>query len=270
MTLISQTFDALKSDSKKALIPFLTADFPNRDTFIHLLHQLPKYGANIIEIGIPFSDPMADGEVIQKTSLQAINNGFKLNQLLNDIQNFKLSYPEVPIVLMTYLNPIHRFGIRDFLMKAQDQKVDAILFVDLPPEQHKSLIYFDTTLDFIRLITPTSNTDRLPIILNNSSGFLYYVSVKGITGTKMPEAEIVQKHLQLIRSQIELPLVIGFGISNPKIAADMAEISDGIIVGSSFIRPFLSASEQDYVSISNQQLSFIHSISKAINYGTSF
>ena len=268
MRLISKTIETLKADSKKALIPFLTADFPNRDTFIHLLHQLPKYGANIIEIGIPFSDPMADGEIIQKTSLQAISNGFKLEQLLNDIYHFKLSYPEVPIVLMTYLNPIHRFGIREFIMRAQDQKVDAILFVDLPPEQHKSLIYFDTSLDFIRLITPTTDTDRLPIILNNSSGFLYYVSVKGITGTQTPNAGVVQKHLQLIRSQIDLPLIIGFGISNPQIAADMAGISDGVIVGSSFIRPFLTATEQDYLSISNQQLTFIQSISKAINNGS--
>ena len=263
--LIKLTFDHLKSNNKKAIVPFLTADFPNRDIFLEMLYELPNKGSNIIEIGIPFSDPMADGEVIQKASLQSIKNGFRLTQLLHDISAFKQSFPKIPIVLMSYINPIFSFGMREFVATAEASLVDGLLLVDLPPEQHNSLVYFDASVDFIRLVTQTTDIDRLPLILKNSSGFIYYVSVKGITGTQQPNIDVVSNHLDFIRTKISLPLLIGFGISTPKIALEMASISDGIIIGSSILKPFLNSNQTEYPQIKTKQLEFIDTVAGVIN-----
>mgnify|MGYP001453784366 CR=1 FL=1 len=264
-SLISKTFETLSSKKKKAIIPFLTANFPNRSVFLELLYALPDEGAHIIEIGIPFSDPMADGKVIQKTSEIALKQQFNLNQCLQDIAGFKKTHPTIPIVIMTYINPLIKFGIHEFLSSAENVGVDGLLMVDVPAENHEKIIKRPTQLDMIRLVTPTTNSDRLPIIQDHSSGFIYYVSVKGITGSQVPNPDVVQAHLNVISSQLHLPMVIGFGISSISIAKQMAAIADGIVIGSSFLKPFLDSSST-LPNIVKQQLSFIRSISSAINH----
>ena len=265
--LIQQTFADLKHKQAKAVIPFLTADFPNREIFLHLLHELPHHGATIIEIGIPFSDPMADGTVIQKASAQSIQQGFQLQQCLHDVADFKQAHPKIPIVLMTYVNPLFQYGMNDFLCDAQKAKVDGLLMVDVPPEHHKHIVTIETDINMIRLITPTTHAERLSKIQHHASGFIYYVSVKGITGSQVPQASTVQKHLSVIKNKINLPMVIGFGISNEDIAKDMSDISDGVVIGSSFIHPFLNAHRDDFKSISTQQLLFINRIHDRIHHG---
>ena len=265
--LIASTFQALKQQNQKALIPFLTADYPNRTEFLRLLHGLPDAGATIIEIGIPFSDPMADGSVIQKTSAQAINQGFQLQQCLRDVSDFKADFPKTPIVLMTYINPLIQYGMDQFLMDAKASSVDGLLMVDVPPEHHDTIIQTPTDIDMIRLVSPTTDANRLPIIQANASGFIYYVSVKGITGSQAPDPAIVSQHLSLIKNKIDLPMVIGFGISNADIAKDMAMISDGVVIGSSLIKPYLECSDSDYSAITKQQLVFISDIYRSINHG---
>ena len=266
-TLIQQTFEALKRQGKKAIIPFLTADFPNRDHFLQLLHALPNAGATMIEIGIPFSDPMADGTVIQRTSEQAIKQGFQLKQCLNDVAEFKQIHPQIPIVFMTYVNPLMQYGMSLFLTDALTAQVDGLLMVDVPPEHHDRIVQDDTSLNMIRLITPTTDTSRLSVIQDNASGFIYYVSVKGITGSQAPDPAIVSEHLSMIKHNIDLPMVIGFGISNAAIAKEMAMISDGVVVGSSLIKPYLDAPEADYSMITKQQLTFIANINQVVNHG---
>ena len=265
--LIASTFQALKQQNQKALIPFLTADYPNRTEFLRLLHGLPNAGATIIEIGIPFSDPMADGSVIQKTSAEAINQGFQLQQCLRDVSDFKAAFPKTPIVLMTYINPLIQYDMDDFLRHAQESKVDGLLIVDLPPEHHEHIVTIETDINMIRLITPTTHADRLSLIQHHASGFIYYVSVKGITGSQAPDPTVVSQHLSLIKNKIDLPMVIGFGISNADIAKDMAMISDGVVIGSSLIKPYLECAKTDYSAITQQQLAFISDIYRSINHG---
>lgn len=266
-SLIQQTFEQLNRENKKAIIPFITADFPNRDQFLRLLHELPRHGASIIEIGIPFSDPMADGLVIQRTSEHAINQGFRLNQCLLDVAEFKRVHPQIPVVLMTYVNPLMQYGMDDFLVDAGNALVDGILMVDVPPEHEHHIVKVPTQLSMIRLVTPTTTPQRLSVIQAKASGFIYYVSVKGITGSQVPNPAIVSQHLAIIRQEIHLPMVIGFGISNAAVAKDMARISDGIVIGSSFIKPYLDAPESGFGSITTQQLAFIENIYQQVNNG---
>ena len=166
---------------------------------------------------------------------------------------------------MSYANPIMQFGIEAFINKTETAGLDGLLLVDVPPDQHQTVIKETTSISMIRLVTATTDIDRLKNIQNNASGFIYYVSVKGTTGTQVPNYKTVEEHLNIIKKQIHLPTVIGFGISNEKVANEMASISDGVIIGSSFLKPFLYAKEEDYTKIGNEQLNFIHSIEKKIN-----
>ena len=249
---IESTFKLLKAANQKAVIPFLTADFPNRDVFLELLHALPKHGADIIEIGIPFSDPMADGSTIQKTSAIAIQNGFTIAQCLDDIRTFKSIFPTVPIVIMTYANPIVCYGATHFAEQAAHVGVDGLLLVDVPPELTPTIFNTPPTMDMIHLITATTAEDRLSTIQQHASGFSYYVSVKGTTGNKTPSATEISSHVTSIKKSIQLPMVIGFGISSPAIAKEMADISDGIVIGSSLLAPFLNSDAPHSTTITTQ------------------
>ena len=260
MSLITDTLNACKDANTKAVIPFLTANFPNRDLFNAMLHKLPEHGATIIEIGIPFSDPMADGSTIQKTSEAAIAHGFRMDDCLVDIQTFKEAYPHIPIVIMTYANPIIQYGTEAWCTDAANAGVSGLLAVDVPPESAEKLFPSSMPLDMIRLVTATTDMARLPVIQDGAGGFIYYVSIKGVTGTAAPDPTIVADHLSMLRQHIQLPVVIGFGISSPEIAADMAQISDGVVIGSSLIRPFLDAPESDYNQIMTEQLQYLQSI----------
>ena len=263
--LIAKQFNELKKNNQKALIPFLTAHFPNRTVFNELLHQLPDHGASIIEIGIPFSDPMADGVVIQKTSEIAIKNGFNLRDLFDDINKFKSKFPSVPIIFMTYLNPLIQYGMDAFLLKSKEISCDGLLIVDLPPENAHHVISNDYDLDMIRLVTPTTTESRLPIIQESAGGFIYYVSVKGVTGTKKPNPHEIKSHLDNLRNEISLPIVIGFGINSTEIAEEMAAISDGVVIGSSLIKPFIDSSPDKYQTVMKDQLIYLDQLHRSIN-----
>lgn len=260
---IHQVFNLLALNKKKALIPFLTANFPTRSIFNDMLHALPLYGASLIEIGIPFSDPYADGHIIQQTSAQAITHGFTMHDLFEDIREFKATHSNVPIVLMTYLNPIIQCD--NFIQTAQKSGIDGLLVVDLPPNHTHTVFASNHLIDMIRLVTPTTALDRIPLIASHASGFLYYVSVKGVTGTKEPDLANIQSHISLIQASVALPTVIGFGIRSRKKAKEMANISDGIVIGSALLEPFLTASDTTYASIKQDQLAFIQSIYQEIN-----
>ena len=184
---------------------------------------------------------MADGEVIQKTSFTAIKNGFNMNVLFNDIRSFKNQFPTIPIVLMTYLNPLIQYGMDSFLKTAKENGVNGILIVDLPPENFGKVINNSYGLDMIRLVTATTSNKRVQIIQQNASGFIYYVSIKGVTGSKLPNPAEIKNHLDELNESISLPKVIGFGINSIESAQQMAKISDGIVIGSSLLKPLLDA-----------------------------
>ena len=263
---IQDAFNYLKQQNKKALIPFITAHYPNRDLFNYFLNNLPHNGANIIEIGIPFSDPMADGEVIQKTSFTAIKNGFSMDVLFEDIRSFKNQFPTIPIVLMTYLNPLIQYGMDSFLKTAKDNGVNGILIVDLPPENFGKVINNSHGLDMIRLVTATTSNERVQIIQQNASGFIYYVSIKGVTGSKLPNPAQIKNHLDELNESISLPKVIGFGINSIESAQQMANISDGIVIGSSLLKPLLDSDTSSLKDCIDTQLSFLNQVNNAINH----
>lgn len=237
MSRIQTTFQNLKSTNQKALITYIVAGDPTTDTSLHYMHDLVAGGADIIELGMAFTDPMADGPTIQAAHLRALDSGITLQKTLDLVKLFRTKNKTTPIVLMGYANPIHAYGIDAFYKAAQESGVDGTLIVDVPPEEDHDWFAAATknNIDFIRLATPTTSEDRLKIILNHAQGFLYYVSIAGITGTAQSNAETIKPHIDMIRSHTTIPLVIGFGIKNRNDAENMSAIADGIVVGSALI-----------------------------------
>ena len=237
MNRIKRTFANLKKNNKKALGIFLTAGDPDLETSLDILVNLPKNGADFIEIGMPFSDPMADGPVIQESSERALKSGMNLEKCLSLVKTFREINNEVPIILMGYYNPIYKYGREIFVKKALEYGVDGLIIVDLPPEEDEELYNYSEkhNLSLIRLITPTTNKKRLARILNDATGFIYYVSITGITGTQAANPDDVLLKLNNVRQYTKLPVVIGFGIRTPEQALKMARISDGIVVGSAVV-----------------------------------
>ena len=238
MTLrIDNCFETLKLTDKKALITFLTAGDPNYDLSLELIKSLPEAGADIIEIGMPFSDPMADGPAIQASSLRAINSGHKMEKTFEMIESFRKDNSHTPIILMGYFNPIYNYGVDSFIKKIIDIEVDGVIVVDLPPEEDNELCNAleSADLSFIRLVTPTTNADRLNKILQKTSGFLYYVTVTGITGQNSADLKELETSINLIRSESNLPIVAGFGIKSRKDVENISALTDGVVVGSSIV-----------------------------------
>ncbi len=231
---IENCFNSLKSRNKKALITFLTAGDPNYNLSLELIEALPQAGADIIEIGMPFSDPMADGPAIQASSLRAINSGHKMEKTFDMVKSFRKKNSHTPIILMGYFNPIYNYGVNNFIEKIVSLEVDGIIVVDLPPEEDSELCdaLENTEVSFIRLITPTTNPERLNKILQKTSGFLYYVSIAGITGSKRPEIKNVESAVKEIRMKTTLPVGVGFGIRTEDDIKKVSSFADGIIVGS--------------------------------------
>lgn len=238
MTRIEKTFKQCKNEGRKALITFVTAGDPDYETSLDVLKSLPKAGADIIELGMPFADPGADGPVIQLANQRALNNGANMHQTLKMVKDFRSQNQDTPIVLMGYYNPVLAYGIDAFTKDAHDAGVDGFIIVDLPPEEDQFLrrLCKDKSLDLIRLITPTSNAERLETLLEGISGFLYYVSIAGITGAAKPDINKIKPHIEQIKSLTDLPIAIGFGIKTPEDAAHMAKIADGVVVGSSIVK----------------------------------
>ncbi len=237
MSRIQQCFSQLKANNKTALIPFVTAGDPNPGITVPLMHTLVESGADIIELGVPFSDPMADGPVIQRASERALEHHVSLCDVMQMVGQFRQQNQETPVVLMGYLNPIEVMGYQTFAQQAAAAGVDGALTVDIPPEEGHDLVRAlqAVELDAIFLAAPTSNEYRLKLIAEAGSGFIYYVSLKGVTGSANLVLDEVASKLAQIRELSALPLGVGFGIKDAEMAARMAKISDAVIVGSALV-----------------------------------
>ncbi|CAM3573234.1 tryptophan synthase subunit alpha [Halomonas sp. FME1] len=230
-------FAKLKQANRPALVSYLTAGDPDADTSRRLLHGLPAAGVDVIELGMPFSDPMADGPAIQKAALRALNNGQTQVKTLEMVRRFREENSTTPIVLMGYYNPIYCYGVERFLADAVRAGVDGLIVVDLPPEHDDELCQPAAKhgIDFIRLATPTTDAKRLPNVLANASGFIYYVSVAGVTGGSAPTPERLERAVADLREHTELPIAVGFGIRTPAQAAAIGRYSDAVVVGSALV-----------------------------------
>ena len=267
---IKMKFDELKRQKKKGLITFVTAGDPNYDASLEILKKLPEAGADIIEIGMPFTDPMADGPGIQASYLRALEAGQTLKKTIQLVKEFREFNVSIPIVLMGYYNPIYKYGVDLFLKDIKAIGVDGLIIVDLPPEADVELCIpsLKKNIDFIRLATPTSSEERLPIIINNASGFLYYVSVTGITGSKTPEITSIKNKVEIIRKFTKLPIAVGFGIRTPEQAVNIAKTADAVVVGSAIIDKINEAYKKDKNNnqlIAEYAANLVKSLSTALN-----
>lgn len=237
MGRIGKKFESLSGKNEKALIVYLTAGDPSMDVTKDLILTLEKSGVDILEIGVPFSDPTADGPIIQAASQRALKTGATLSGVLAMVADIR-KVSQIPIVLFGYFNPIFAYGVETFAEDAKDSGVDGLLVVDLPPEEASELrIHSDTAgLDFISLVAPTTGRDRLKIILQNASGFLYYISITGITGTVAPKIEDIGREVGKIRKLTKMPVAVGFGIANAEQAKAISALSDGVIIGSAIVK----------------------------------
>lgn len=234
---IAARFAALKQAKRAGLVTFTMAYDPEYDTSLNILRALPKVGVDIIEIGMPFSDPMADGPSIAAAGNRALQAGAKMHGVLQMVKDFRDEDKDTPIILMGYYNPILHYGIDAFVRDAKAAGADGLIVVDLSPEEDEELYRATQAagLALVKLLTPTTDESRLKTILQKASGFLYYVSVAGITGTKSASLVSVKAALTAFRKHTELPIVVGFGIKTPEQAAEMASIADGVVVGSALV-----------------------------------
>ncbi len=237
MSRIKACFAQLKKNNKKALLPYVAAGDPNPEITLDLMHAMVASGADIIELGVPFSDPMADGPVIQKASERALKYGTSLTDVLQMVKTFRQTNNDTPIVLMGYLNPVEVMGYETFAQAASDAGVDGVLTVDIPPEEAQTYIpalkQYD--IDPIFLLSPTTTKERMKLICQYASGFIYYVAVKGVTGTSALNTAEVAERLQIIREVTDLPVGVGFGIKNAETAAAIGQVSEAVVVGSALV-----------------------------------
>jgi tryptophan synthase alpha chain len=236
-TRIDARFAQLKKEGRSAFVAFLMAGDPDPATSLAIIKALPKAGADMIEIGMPFSDPMADGPSIQAAGLRALKAGMTLKKTLELVRAFRESDNTTPLVLMGYYNPIYIYGVDKFLVDAKSAGVDGLIIVDLPPEEDTELCVpaLKAGLNFIRLATPTTDDKRLPAVLANTSGFVYYVSITGITGAAAANAKVVADAVARIKRHTSLPVCVGFGIRTPDVARAIAERADGAVVGTALV-----------------------------------
>ncbi len=238
MTRIDDTFARLKSQHKKAFVAYIMAGDPDVATSLAVMRGLPGAGVDVIELGLPFTDPMADGPTIQLAGQRALEAGQTLAKTLQMVQDFRKTNTATPIVLMGYYNPIYSRGVDRFLAEARAAGIDGLIIVDLPPEEDAELCLpaQGAGLNFIRLATPTTDAKRLPKVLQNTSGFVYYVSVTGITGAAAAVATDVGPEVARIKASTNLPVIVGFGISTPEQARAIAAVADGCVVGSAIVK----------------------------------
>ncbi|MGO3931641.1 tryptophan synthase subunit alpha [Rhodopseudomonas pseudopalustris] len=234
---IEARFAALQQQGRAAFVTFLMAGDPDLETSLALIKALPQAGADIIEIGMPFTDPMADGPAIQAAALRALQSGTTLKKTLDLVRAFRAGDNVTPIVLMGYYNPIYIYGVDQFLIDAKEAGIDGLIVVDLPPEEDGELCLpaMRAGLNFIRLATPTTDDKRLPAVLANTSGFVYYVSITGITGSASADAKAVSSAVQRIKRHTPLPVCVGFGIRTTDAANEIARHADGAVVGSALV-----------------------------------
>ncbi len=246
-TRIDQRFQTLKAEGRAALVTFVMAGDPDLATSLEILKALPKAGADVIEVGMPFTDPMADGPAIQQAGLRALHAGTTLTKVLALVADFRRGDADTPIVLMGYYNPIYIYGVARFLTDAKVAGVDGLIVVDLPPEEDRELCLptLEAGLAFIRLATPTTDDKRLPTVLAHTSGFVYYVSITGITGAATPDTNQVAAAVRRIKSHTDLPIAVGFGVKNAPGAAAIAREADGVVVGSAIVEALRTSLDAD-------------------------
>jgi tryptophan synthase alpha chain len=237
MGRIQQKFNDLKKRGDKALVAYLTAGDPDLETTMALITALDEAGVDVLEIGVPFSDPTADGPTIQAASQRSLQKGTTLSAIFHMLETVR-KFTEIPIVLFGYYNPIFIYGTERFSKQAKKSGVDGILVVDLPPEESRELRQYTdrADIDFISLIAPTTSSERIGKISQKATGFLYYVSITGVTGTQKPVVSDIKKEMDRIRKQTTMPVVVGFGISTPEQAAEIALHAEGVVIGSAFVR----------------------------------
>lgn len=237
MSRIAQTFARLTADGRRALIPYITAGDPDPGATAHVLEALADSGADIIELGVPFSDPMADGPVIQRAAERALKHGTSIDDILDLVAGFRLRH-DTPIVLFGYYNPFHRYGAAELARRCAEAGVDGLLVVDLPPEESGPMraALGAHGLDLVALLTPTSGDDRIEAVRRVASGFVYYVSLTGVTGATLGNAAELGPRVDTLRARLGLPVAVGFGIATPEQAAAVGAHADGVVVGSALVR----------------------------------
>jgi len=246
-TRIERRFAALKKEGRAALVTFTMAGDPDSKTSLALAKALPKAGADLIEFGMPFTDPMADGPAIQAAGQRALKSGQRMTKTLALVRDFRKTDDDTPIVLMGYYNPIYIYGVDKFLVDAKAAGIDGLIVVDLPPEEDEELCLpaLKAGLNFIRLATPTTDDKRLPAVLANTSGFVYYVSITGITGSAVPNADKVAAAVARIKRHTDLPVAVGFGVKNAARARAIAQGADGVVVGSALVEALRASLNKD-------------------------
>ncbi|MBD3679151.1 MAG: tryptophan synthase subunit alpha [Rhodobacteraceae bacterium] len=237
MTRIDDRFAKLKAEGKKAFVAYIMGGDPDYDTSLAVMKGLPDAGVDIIELGMPFTDPMADGPTIQLAGQRALEGGQTLQKTLDMVTEFRKGDPTTPIVMMGYFNPIYSRGVDRFLADAVNAGIDGLIIVDLPPEEDEELCIpaQKAGINFIRLATPTTDDKRLPKVLQNTSGFVYYVSITGITGAAEAQAADVAPEVARIKAKTDLPVIVGFGIKTPETSEAIARVADGAVVGSAIV-----------------------------------
>ncbi len=265
-------FAALKQEQRGGLVVFLTAGDPDPETSFEILKGLPGAGADVIEMGMPFSDPMADGPAIQASSLRALNAGMTLKATLDMAERFRAGDTETPIVLMGYYNPIYNYGVERFLADARAAGVDGLIVVDLPPEEDVELCQpaIDAGLHWIRMATPTTDDQRLPTVLSNTSGFVYYVSILGITGTRSSSGAAAREAVTRLKRHTDLPVAVGFGIKTPEQAAEIATVADAAVVGSAVVERLkagLDEAGRAKPGLVEDVLDFVRSLAEGVRKG---
>ena len=257
-TRITKRFAELAAEDRGGLIAFVTAGDPDLDRSLGILRGLPAAGADLIELGMPFSDPMADGPSIQASSKRALTAGATMARTLAMVETFRRRDADTPVILMGYYNPVYVYGVEEFLSDAKAAGVDGLIMVDLPPEEEDEMCLpaLEAGLDFIYLTAPTTDDARLPRVLENAGGFVYYVSITGVTGTRSAAAADVQANLERLRRHTGLPIAVGFGIKTPEQAAEIVRLADAAVVGAALVdrvaedsaRPDLAGHVLDLVS----------------------
>lgn len=269
LSRIDRKFAALREEGRAALVTFTTAGDPDYDTALDILRGLPAAGADIIELGMAFSDPMADGPAIQAASIRALKSGMTSDRILQMAGEFRRQDQTTPLILMGYYNPIYIYGVDRFLKDALKAGVDGLIIVDLPPEEDNELAIPSRKVGMgsIHLATPTTNEARLKHIVKNGSGFLYYVSITGITGTAVPDPAPVKAAVEMIRRHSDLPVAVGFGIKSPETAGIFAEFADGVVVGSAIVDIIATNIDQEGLAnpaLESRVLDFVETLGRAV------
>lgn len=265
MSRIQATFKSLKNKKEKALIPFFTAGDPHPDKTVEIMHALVESGADMIELGIPFSDPMADGPVIQRASERALKNNVGITTTIKLAAEFRKNNKITPLILMGYANPIEAIGIDNFISLIKDADIDGVITVDYPPEESEQFVrrLKENNIDSIFLIAPTTNDNRIKLIINQTTGFLYYVSLKGVTGSVNIDIKQVAQKVQNIKEFTNLPIGVGFGVRNAKTAKEVSLISDAVVIGSRIVQEIEDSNGVDLINnIKNLMVEMKNSINE--------